>query len=173
MTDTKIKNIVARQLVDCNCRPMVEVDVICENGVTGSGSAPTGLSVGMHEAFILRDYDPSEYNGMGVHKAVQKVEQIIRPALLGMDVTNLRAIDEKMIALDGTPNKSNLGGNAIYSTSIAVLRAASNASGMTTYRYLAGGDIKTVPIPSFNLINGGRYGDVTLAFNEFLLVPYK
>jgi enolase len=173
MPNTKIKNIVARQLVDCNCRPMVEVDVITESEVTGRGSAPTGLSVGMYESFILRDNDPSEYNGLGVHQAARNVEEIIRPALLGMDVTDQRAIDEKMIALDGTPNKSRLGGNAIYSTSIACLRAAANAAGMATYRYLAGGDIKTVPVPSFNLINGGRYGDITLAFNEFLLVPWR
>ena len=173
MSGTKIRNIVARQLVDCKCRPMVEVDVVTESGIFGRGSAPTGSSVGMHEAFILRDNDPSDYNGMSVHKAVKKVEEVIRPALIGMDVADQRAIDEKMIALDGTPNKSNLGGNAIYSTSIAALRAAANTAGVTTYRYLAGGDIKTIPIPSFNMINGGRYGDITLAFNEFIVVPYK
>ncbi len=173
MSGTKIKNIIARQLVDCKCRPMVEVDVITESGIFGRGSAPTGSSVGMYEAFILRDNDPSEYNGMSVHKAVRKVEDVVRPALIGMDVTDQRAIDEKMIAMDGTPNKSNLGGNVIYSTSIAVLRAAANAAGVTAYRYLAGGDIKTVPVPSFNMINGGRYGDTVLAFNEFIVVPYK
>jgi enolase len=173
MSGTKIKNIIARQLVDCKCRPMVEVDVICENGISGRGSAPTGSSVGMHEAFILRDNDPSEYNGMSIHKAAENVEKIIRPALLGMDVADQRAIDEKMIALDGTPNKSRLGGNAIYSTSIACLRAAANAAGVAAYRYLAGGDIKTVPVPSFNVVNGGRYGEISLAFNEFLIVPYK
>ncbi len=173
MSSTKIKNIIARQLVDCNCRPMVEVDVITEGGATGRGSAPTGLSVGMHEAFVLRDGEPSEYNGLGVHKAVRNVEEIIRPALLGMDAADQRAIDQTMISLDGTPNKSRLGGNAIYSTSIACLRAAATAAGMPTYRYLAGGDISTVPVPSFNVINGGRYGDITLAFNEFLLVPWR
>lgn len=173
MSNTKIKNIIARQLVDCKCRPMVEVDIITESGVIGRGSAPTGSSVGMYEAFVLRDNDPAEYNGMSVHKAAENVEKVIRPALIGMDVTDQRSIDDKMIALDGTPNKSNLGGNAIYSTSIACLRAAANASGVLTYRYLADGDIKTVPVPSFNVINGGRYGDITLAFNEFLLVPYK
>ena len=173
MPNTKIKNIVARQLVDCNCRPMVEVDVITEGGATGRGSAPTGLSVGMYEAFVLRDNDPNEYNGLSVHKAIRNVEEMIRPALLGMDVTDQRAIDEKMIALDGTPNKSRLGGNAIYSTSIACLRAAANLAGVPTYRYLAGGNIRTIPVPSFNVINGGRYGDITLAFNEFLLVPWR
>lgn len=173
MSNTKIRNIVARQLIDCNCRPMVEADVVLENGVTGRGSAPTGLSVGMYEAYVLRDNDPAEFGGLGVHKAIRNVEEVIRPALIGMDVKNQRAIDEKMINLDGTPNKSKLGGNAIYSTSIAVLRAAANAAGVPTYRYLAGEDIKTVPVPSFNLINGGRYGDITLAFNEFLMVPWR
>lgn len=173
MSGTKINNIIARQLVDCKCRPMVEVDVITESGIFGRGSAPTGSSVGMHEAFILRDNDPSDYNGMSVHNAVRKVEDVIRPALTGMDVTDQRAIDKKMIALDGTPNKSNLGGNVIYSTSIACLRAAANADGVTAYRYLSGEDIKTIPIPSFNMINGGRYGDIILAFNEFIVVPYK
>jgi len=173
MPNIKIKDIFARQLVDCSCRPIVEVDVITDNGTFGRGSAPTGTSVGMHEAFVLRDNDPAEYNGLSVHKAVQNVEQIIRPALIGMDVTDQRALDDRMIALDGTPNKSHLGVNAIYSTSVACLRAAANASGMTTYRYLAGEDIKAVPVPTFNVINGGRNGDITLAFNEFLLVPYK
>ena len=173
MPNTTITNILARQLVDCKCRPMVEVDVITESGIFGKGSAPTGSSVGMYEAFVLRDNDPLEYDGLSVHKAVENVEKVIRPALIGMDVTDQRALDEKMIALDGTPNKSNLGGNAIYSTSIACLRAAANVSGQTTYRYLAGEDIKTVPVPSFNVINGGHYGDITLAFNEFLVVPYK
>jgi enolase len=173
MSNTKIKNILARQLIDCKCRPMVEVDVICEDGTVGSGSAPTGSSVGIHEAFVLRDNNKYEYDGMSVHKAVHNVEEILRPALIGMDVQDQRSIDETMIDLDGTPNKSKLGGNAIYSTSIAVLRAAANAEHTTTYRYLAGGDIKTVPVPSFNVINGGRYGDITLAFNEFLIVPYK
>ena len=103
---------------------MVEVDVICEDGTIGSGSAPTGSSVGIHEAFVLRDNNPYEYDGLSVHKAVRNVEEVIRPALLGIDVHDQRAIDETMIALDGTPNKSKLGGNAIYSTSIAALRAA-------------------------------------------------
>lgn len=173
MSKTKIKDIFARQLVDCKRRPMVEVDVLCENGAQGRGSAPTGSSVGMHEAFVLRDGDPSDYNGMSVHKAVANVLSVIRPALIGMDVSDQRKIDEAMIALDGTENKSGLGGNAIYSTSVAAFRAAAAAQGMPAYRYLAGEDIKTVPVPSFNVINGGRYGDVTLAFNEFILVPYK
>lgn len=173
MSDTIIRNILARQLVDCSCRPMVEVDVVVGNGIFGRGSAPTGTSVGKHEAFVLRDNDPYEYNGLSVHGAVRNVLEIIRPALIGMDAADQRSIDEKMIALDGTPKKSALGVNAIYSTSIACLRAAANAKGVPAYRHLAGGNIRAVPVPSFNMVNGGRYGEVTLAFNEFLLVPWK
>jgi enolase len=173
MMNTKIKKIIARQIIDCKCRPIVEVDVITEDGSVGRGCAPTGLSVGMYESFILRDNNPDEYHGMSVHKAVENVEKIIAPALIGMDVTCQREIDEKMIALDGTTNKSNLGGNAIYSTSIACLRAAAECFRIPLYEYIAKKPIKTVPIPSFNIINGGHYGDITLAFNEFILVPYK
>ena len=170
---SKIKSVTARQIIDCKCRPMVEVDVVTDDGFIGTASAPTGSSVGMYEAYVLRDNDPNEYDGQSVHKAVDNVKNILGPAIIGMDVTDQRAIDEKMIALDGTPNKEKLGGNAIYSVSAAVLRAASAAAKMPTYRYLCGRDIKTVPVPSFNVINGGKYGDVHLAFNEFLIVPYK
>ncbi len=170
---SKIKQVTARQLIDCKCRPVVEVDIITDNGKTGRGSAPTGSSVGMHESYVLRDNDSNEYNGMSVHKAVDIVNNIIAPAIVGMDVQDQKAIDQRMIDLDGTPNKQKLGGNAIYSTSIAAFRAAADVSNLPAYQYLCGRSIKTVPVPSFNVINGGHYGDVTLAFNEFLIVPYK
>lgn len=173
MKNTIIKKVVARQIIDCKCRPIVEVDVMTEGGSAGRGCAPTGLSVGMHESFILRDNDPNEYHGMSVHKAVENVEKIIAPAIIGMDVTCQRKIDEKMIALDGTENKSKLGGNAIYSTSIACFRAAAECAGVPLYEYIANKPVQTVPIPSFNIINGGHYRDITLAYNEFILVPYK
>ena len=173
MSRFEIKEIKARQLVDCKCRPMVEVDVTTADGFLGRGSAPTGTSVGTHEAYVLRDNDPKEYRGLGVRKAVRNVSDIIAPALIGMDVRDQRGIDEKMIALDGTKNKGNLGGNALYSTSVACARAAAAATGMPLYRRLAGQSIKTVPIPSFNLINGGKYRDFTQAFNEFILLPYR
>jgi len=169
----KIKEIRARQLIDCKCRPMVEVDVITQNGYIGRGCAPTGSSVGMYEAFVLRDNDPHEYNGKSVHKAVKNVIDIIAPSLIGKDVHDQKGIDECMIELDGSPLKKNLGGNAIYSTSIAAFRAAAATEKMPAYRYLCGRDIKTVPVPSFNVINGGMYGKITLAYNELLLVPYK
>lgn len=169
---SKIKSVHARQLVDCKCRPMVEVDVVTEDGAVGRGCAPTGSSVGMFESCVLRDDDPSEYHGMGVRKAVENVNKIIAPALVGMDVYDQEKIDEKMIRLDGTPDKKNLGGNAIYSVSIAAFRAAAEAAGMPLYNYIAKKDLETVPVPSFNVVNGGFYADLTQPFNEYIIMPY-
>ena len=121
--NSKIKRVDARQILDCKARPMLEVDVYTEDNVLGRGSAPTGTSVGMYESYVLRDGDPSDYDGMSVHTAVRYVKEIIGPALLGMDVMDQTSIDHKMIQLDGTPNKQKLGGNTIYSVSIACLRA--------------------------------------------------
>src|SRR5512136_1051584 len=169
----RIADVRARQLLDCKCRPLVEVEVICEDGSVGRGAAPTGTSVGMYEAFVLRDGDPKQYRGLSVHTAVGRVRDVIAPALVGRDVFDQRAIDQVMIELDGTPHKSRLGGNAIYSTSIAVLRAACASRGIPVYRHLAREPLRTIPIPSFNMMNGGRYGDVVQAFNEFIVIPYK
>ena len=169
---SKIKSIHARQLVDCKCRPMVEVDVLTDDGFLGRGCAPTGSSVGCYESYVLRDGDPSEYNGLSVHKAAANVNDIIAPALAGMDVCDQRAVDCRMMELDGTEDKHILGGNAIYSVSIAVLRAAAAARQMPLYEMIAGGPIKTVPVPSFNVVNGGRYQDLTQPFNEFIIMPY-
>jgi enolase len=152
---------------------MVEVDVETASGVLGRGSAPTGSTVGMYEAFVLRDGNLGEYDGLSVHKAVRNVNDVIGPAIIGMDVTNQREIDLRMIEIDGDKYKRNLGGNAIYSVSIACLRAASLISHMPAYRYICGRRIRTVPVPSFNVINGGRCGDFVQPFNEFLLVPLK
>ncbi len=168
-----ITQVTARQLIDCKCRPMVEVDVVTDDGFTGRGSAPTGSSVGQHEAAVVRDGNPAEYDGLGVHLAVENVKKVIGPAIVGMDVEDQHGIDARMVELDGTPNKAKLGGNAIYSTSIACLRAAAASRREPVYRLLSGGPIKTVPVPSFNIVNGGKYGGITLAFNEFLVVPYK
>ncbi len=169
----RITDVRARQLLDCKCRPLVEVEVVCEDGAVGRGAAPTGSSVGMYEAVVLRDGDPSQYRGQSVHKAVRNVREVLAPALIGCDVFDQRAIDQRMIELDGTSHKSRLGGNAIYSTSIAVLRAACASRGIPVYRHLARQPLRTVPIPSFNMVNGGRYGDVVQAFNEFIVMPYK
>jgi enolase len=169
----RIGSVRARQLIDCKCRPMVEVEVETEGGFVGRGAAPTGQSVGMYEAFVLRDGDPDTYNGLSVHRALENVRQVIAPALVGMPVDDQRALDDLMIALDGTENKRNLGGNAIYSTSIACFRAAAAVAGVPPYRYLGGDGLATVPVPSFNMVNGGRYGDMVQPFNEFIVMPYK
>jgi enolase len=173
----KISSITARQLLDCKARPLVEVEVTTESGIVTRGAAPTGSSVGAHEASVLRDHDLSEYGGLSVHRAVRTVHEVIAPALVGSDLTDLAALDRRMVDLDGTPDKSRLGGNTIYSTSIALLRAAAAVEGIPTYTYvnelLNLDPISTVPVPSFNLINGGRYGDLVQPFNEFLVMPYR
>jgi len=121
---------------------------------------------------VLRDGDPTSYNGLSVHKAVDVATNVIGPALIGMELFDQRAIDHRMIELDGTPNKRRLGGNTLYSVSIAAFRAAAAARRMPLYEHIAGQPIRTVPVPSFNVINGGRFGDLTQPFNEFLIVPY-
>lgn len=170
--NTKIKEVKARQILDCKCRPMVEVDVITEDGVCGRGCAPTGSSVGKSEAFVLRDCDPKKYKGLSVNKAIKNVVEIIAPAIIGMDVLEQEKIDRIMIELDGKDLKSDLGGNSIYSVSIAVLRAAAASLGVPLYEYIAGGKIRSVPIPSFNIINGGHYENLIQPFNEFIIMPY-
>ncbi len=169
---SRIKEVKARQLVDCKCRPMVEVDVITEDGKLGRGAAPTGSSVGKFEALVLRDNDPSEYHGMSVRKAVSNVNDIIGPALKGIDVADQEKIDRVMIDLDGTKYKEKLGGNAIYSVSVAAFRAAAEEAGVPLYNYIKQGPIETVPVPSFNVVNGGRYEELTQPFNEFIIMPY-
>ena len=173
----KIASVVARQVLDCKARPLVEVEITTDTGYVGRGASPTGSSVGAHEAFVLRDGDRSEYNGLSVHRAVSAVTDEIAPVLVGAELDDPRSLDRVMIELDGTPDKHRLGGNAIYSTSIALLRAASAAAGSPTSTYvgrlLGMKPPTTVPAPSFNMINGGRYGDIFQTFNEFLVVPYR
>ncbi len=171
MAATTIQAIRARQVIDCKCRPMVEVDVLTRGGALGRGCAPTGTSVGSHEAFVLRDGDPNEYHGLGVRRAIANVQDILAPALVGLDVADQPRLDGTMNELDGTPDKSRLGGNAIYATSVACLQAAAAACGLPLYQYLAGEPIRTLPVPSFNVVNGGKYPGFTQAFNEFLVMP--
>jgi len=173
----RIASVVGRQLLDCRARPLVEVEITTDTGHVGRGSSPTGTSVGVHEAVVLRDGDPAEYNGLSVHRAVSAVNDEIAPVLVGAGLDDPRTLDRVMIELDGTPDKRLLGANAIYSTSVALLRAASAAAGMPTYAYagalLGRPPPTTVPVPSFNMINGGRYGGVFQTFSEFLVVPYR
>jgi enolase len=152
---------------------MIEVDVITEGGAIGRGSASTGTSVGMYESYVLRDNDPKRFEGLSVFKAIDNVNHIIGPAIIGMDVMDQSAIDRKMIEMDGTPYKSYLGGNSIYSVSIACIKAAANTMNMALYKYMAPPKIKTLPVPTFNSINGGHYPDLTMSIQEFTFVPYK
>ncbi|MCA2240845.1 enolase [Mycobacterium sp. WUMAC-067] len=173
----KIASVIARQLLDCKARPLVEVEITTDTGHVGRGASPTGTSVGSHEAFVLRDGDRTHYNGLSVHRAIAAVTDEIAPVLFGAELDDPRSLDRIMIELDGTPDKHRLGGNAIYSTSIALLRAAAAAAGMPAYTYVGAllglKPPTTVPVPSFNMINGGHYGDVCQTFSEFLVVPYR
>jgi len=162
----------AREILDSKGRPMVEVDVWTDDGSMGRGSSPCGTSVGKHEAFVLRD-GGNRYGGLGVQQAVRNVQEVIYPALKGKSVLDQRAIDTLMMELDGTPNKSRLGGNTIYSVSIAVARAAANLKKIPLYLHLGKGEGPTLPIPMFNMINGGLYGDRKVEFQEFILVPTR
>ena len=173
MATTAIQSIRSRQVIDCKCRPMVEVDVMTEGGALGRGCAPTGISVGAYEAHVLRDNNPGEYKGQSVHHAIANINNILAPALLGLEVSDQALIDKIMIELDGTKDKSRLGGNAIYATSVACFQAAASAAGVPLYRHLAGAPIQTIPVPSFNVVNGGEYQEFTQAFNEFMIMPYK
>ncbi len=168
----KIREVRARQILDCKARPLVEADVILEDGTAGRGAAPTGSSVGMYESFVLRDGDPCEYNGLSVHKAVKNVNEIIAPALAGVEITDQAKIDGIMTELDGTADKRVLGGNAIYSVSVAAFRAAAASERVELYEYIAGNGIRTLPVPCFNVINGGLNAGVRQAFNEFIIMPY-
>lgn len=169
---SRIVKVHARQLVDCKCRPMVEADVVTDYDAVGRGQAPTGSSVGKYESFVLRDDDPAEYHGLSVHQAVRNVNERIAPALMDVDVRDQQRIDKIMTELDGTENKSNLGGNAIYAVSVAAIRAAAAEADVPLYEYIHGGPIGQLPVPSFNVVNGGRYENLTQPFNEFIIMPY-
>lgn len=170
MADYAIREVKAREILDSKARPMVEVDVWTSDGVLGRGASPCGTSVGQHEAFVLRD-GGTRYAGLGVQRAVRNVVEVIFPALKGRSVLDQRAIDQCLIELDGTPGKSRLGANAIYSVSIAVARAASCALRVPLYRHLGGPEACLLPVPMFNMINGGTFGDVRMEFQEFLVIP--
>ncbi len=166
---TKIKNIIGREILDSRGNPTVEVDVILENGIVGRASVPSGASTGSKEALELRDNDQERYMGKGVLKAVRNVDSIIKANLVGRDVANQKELDELMIRLDGTENKSNLGANAILGVSLACLKAAALDSGKPLYRYI--GDGTTLPVPMMNILNGGAHADNKLDFQEFMIIP--
>ena len=167
-----ILKVHARQILDSRGNPTIEVDVVTENGVLGRAAVPSGASTGEHEAVELRDGGKA-YMGKGVLKAVENVNATIASELVGMSVFEQNAIDKMMIELDGTPNKSNLGANAILGVSLAVAKAAANELGMPLYRYVGGVSGNTLPVPMMNIINGGSHSDAPIAFQEFMIIPVK
>ena len=167
----KIEKVHAREIIDSRGNPTVEVEVVLENGVMGRASVPSGASTGENEALELRDGDKGRFGGKGVLKAVENVNNIIAPALKGWNVTEQRAIDYKMLELDGTPTKSKLGANAILGVSLAVAQTAAKALNMPLYRYIGGANAYTLPVPMMNIINGGAHSDAPIAFQEFMIRP--
>ena len=167
----KIEKIHAREILDSRGNPTVEVEVTLENGVMGRAAVPSGASTGENEALELRDGDKGRYLGKGVLKAVENVNTIIAPALKGDCVFNQRAIDYKMLELDGTPTKSKLGANAVLGVSLATAQAAAKALGLPLYRYIGGCNAYTMPVPMMNIINGGAHSDAPIAFQEFMIRP--
>ena len=167
----KIEKIHAREILDSRGNPTVEVEVTLENGVMGRAAVPSGASTGENEALELRDGDKNRYLGKGVLKAVDNVNQVIAPALHGECVFEQRAIDYKMLALDGTPTKSKLGANAILGVSLACAQAAAKALNMPLYRYIGGSNAYTLPVPMMNIVNGGAHSAAPIAFQEFMIRP--
>ena len=167
----KIEKVHAREILDSRGNPTVEVEVTLENGVMGRAAVPSGASTGENEALELRDGDKGRYLGKGVLKAVENVNNIIAPALKGDCVFDQRAVDQKMLALDGTPTKSKLGANAILGVSLATAQAAAKALNIPLYRYIGGCNSYTMPLPMMNIINGGAHSDAPIAFQEFMIGP--
>ncbi len=168
---TAIVDILARQILDSRGNPTVEVDVILEDGSMGRAAVPSGASTGAHEAVELRDGDKSKYQGKGVLKAVEAVNTEIVEAIGGLDAEDQIGIDEAMLALDGTPNKSRLGANAILGVSLAVAKAAADAVSLPLYRYVGGTQACVLPVPMMNIINGGVHADNPIDFQEFMIMP--
>ncbi|MCZ8105369.1 MAG: phosphopyruvate hydratase [Burkholderiales bacterium] len=168
---TAIVDIVARQILDSRGNPTVEVDVTLEDGSLGRAAVPSGASTGAHEAMELRDGDKTRWMGKGVGKAVDAVNREIFDAIGGMDAEDQVLIDETMIGLDGTPNKARLGANAILGVSLAVAKAAAEASAMPLYRYVGGTSARVLPVPMMNIVNGGAHADNPIDFQEFMILP--
>lgn len=167
----RIEKITGREILDSRGNPTVEVDVLLESGVMGRASVPSGASTGEHEALELRDHDKYRYGGKGVLKAVKNVNDVIATALKGMSALDQMGIDNAMLALDGTPTKSNLGANAILGVSLAVAKAAANYLDIPLYRYIGGTNTYVMPVPMMNIINGGSHSDAPIAFQEFMIRP--
>ena len=166
-----IQNIIGREILDSRGNPTVEVEVILESGIIGRASVPSGASTGIYEAHELRDGDQGRYLGKGVSKAVENIRSEIAPALIGKNVLEQTRIDEIMIDLDGTPNKSRLGANAILGVSLACAKAAAASQGISLYRYVGGMNAKTLPVPMMNILNGGAHASNNVDIQEFMIMP--
>ena len=167
----KIVSLDALEILDSRGNPTIQVSARLDSGTTGIAKVPSGASTGKNEAVELRDGDPKRYAGKGVRKAVENVLKIIQPAVAGMDATDQRALDEKLIALDGTPNKARLGANSLLGVSIAAAKASAAERKQPLYRYLAQRDSFVLPVPMFNVLNGGRHADNNVDFQEFMIAP--
>ena len=169
---SKISKVIARQIFDSRGNPTVEVDIITDKGVLGRAAVPSGASTGEHEAVELRD-GGRNYMGKGVLKAVSNVNNIISKKIIGLSVFDQESIDNLMIKIDGTPNKANLGANAILGVSLALAKAASNAKGISLHTYISNNTSTTLPVPMMNIINGGSHSDAPIAFQEFMIMPVE
>ena len=171
MSPTTITSVHAREILDSRGNPTVEAEVRLSGGALGRAAVPSGASTGEHEAVELRDGDKARYAGKGVQKAVANVNQELAPALAGMDAAQQRRLDDRMMELDGTPNKAGYGANAILSVSMATARAAAAARNLPLYRYLGGLKANVLPVPMMNILNGGAHADNNVDFQEFMAMP--
>src|SRR6059036_1874774 len=171
MAHTSISKINAREILDSRGNPTIEVEVRLDGGALGRAAVPSGASTGEHEAWELRDGDRSRFGGKGVKKAVANVNNRIAPVLKGWDAREQARIDNKLIELDGTPNKKNLGANALLAVSLAVAHAAAAAENLPLFRYLGGNKARVLPVPMMNILNGGAHSDAPIDFQEFMIVP--
>ena len=166
-----IEDVIGREILDSRGNPTVEVDVFLEDGAVGTAAVPSGASTGAHEAVELRDGDAARYGGKGVLEAVRNVNETLRPELMGIDALDQVSVDRLLISLDGTPNKSKLGANAMLGASLAVAHAAAESVGLPLYRYLGGAGARTLPVPLVNILNGGKHAIDSTDFQEFMIVP--
>jgi len=171
MSTTSIRNIIGREILDSRGNPTIEVDVRVEGGALGRAAIPSGASTGEHEAWELRDGDKDRFSGKGVKKAVANVNDKIAPALKGWDAREQIKIDRRLVELDGTANKKNLGANALLGVSLAVAHAAAFAENVSLFRYLGGVEARVLPVPMMNILNGGAHSDAPIDFQEFMIVP--
>ncbi len=170
---TEIVDVFAREILDSRGNPTVEVEVVLESDIVGRAAVPSGASTGEHEAVELRDGDAERYLGKGVLKAVQNVNEVIADEIVGMDATDQLALDRRLLELDGTPNKSHLGANAILGVSLAVAKAAAEALGLPLFQYLGGVNARVLPVPLMNILNGGKHADNNVDLQEFMIMPVK